>query len=160
VTPIRSWQLLVGKLFPFALIGLVQVFLITAITVWGFGVPLRGSFWLLLGLTMIFLLNTLGLGLLVSTVVRTQQQAMMTAAFVFMLPMVYLSGLIFPIENMPQTIQLLTYTIPLRYYANVIRGIFLRGSGLEVLWPEAVTLAAMGIGILALASMRFRKRID
>jgi ABC-2 type transport system permease protein len=160
VTPIRSWQLLVGKLFPFALIGIVQVFLVTGVAVFGFGVPLRGSFWLLLGLTMLFLLNTLGLGLLVSTVVRTQQQAMMTAAFVFMVPMVYLSGLIFPIENMPRTIQLLTYAIPLRYYANVIRGIFLRGSGLDVLWPEAVTLAAMGIAILTLASLRFRKRVD
>ena len=160
VTPIRSWQLLVGKLFPFALIGFVQVFLVTAVAVWGFAVPLRGSFLLLLGLTMLFVLNTLGLGLLVSTVVRTQQQAMMTAAFVFMLPMVYLSGLIFPIENMPRAIQLFTYLIPLRYYANIIRGIFLRGSGLGVLWPEAVTLAVTGVGILAVASLRFRKRID
>jgi len=160
VTPIRSWQLLVGKLFPFGLIGVVQVFLVTAIAVWGFRVPLRGSFWLLLGLTMLFLLNTLGLGLLVSTVVRTQQQAMMAAAFVLMVPMIYLSGLIFPIENMPRGIQLLTYAIPLRYYANVIRGIFLRGSGVDVLWPEAVILAATGVGILALASWRFRKRID
>jgi len=160
VTPISSWQLLVGKLFPFALIGLVQVFVVTAIAVWGFGVPLRGSFWLLLGLTMIFLLNTLGLGLLVSTVVRTQQQAMMTATFVFMVPMIYLSGLIFPIENMPHLIQLFTYTIPLRYYADIIRGIFLRGSGWSVLWPEAATLAVMGLSILTVASLRFRKRID
>jgi ABC-2 type transport system permease protein len=77
-----------------------------------------------------------------------------------MVPMIYLSGLIFPIENMPRAIQLLTYTIPLRYYANVIRGIFLRGSGIEVLWPEAVTLAAMGVAILVFASLRFRKRVD
>ena len=160
VTPIHSWQLLVGKLFPFGLIGVVQVFLVSGVAVFGFGVPLRGSFWLLLGLTMLFLLNTLGLGLLVSTVVRTQQQAMMTAAFVFMVPMLYLSGLIFPIENMPHAIQLVTYAIPLRYYANVIRGIFLRGSGLDVLWPEAVTMAATGVAILALASLRFRKRVD
>ncbi len=160
VTPIRSWQLLVGKLLPFGVIGIIQVFLVTAVTVWGFGVPLRGSFWLLLGLTMLFLLNTLGLGLLVSTVVRTQQQAMMTATFVFTVPMVYLSGLIFPIENMPPGIQLFTRVIPLRYYANVIRGIFLRGSGLDVLWPEALTLAAMGASILTVAALRFRKRID
>lgn len=160
VTPIRSWQLLVGKLFPFALIGVVQVFLVTGVTVFGFGVPLRGSFWLLLGLTMLFLLNTLGLGLLISTVVRTQQQAMMTAAFVFMVPMLYLSGLIFPIENMPHVIQLVTYAIPLRYYANVIRGIFLRGSGIDILWPEAAIMTAMGLTILAIASLRFRKRVD
>jgi drug efflux transport system permease protein len=160
VTPIRSWQLLVGKLFPFALIGVIQVFLVSGVAVFGFGVPMRGSFWLLLGLTLLFLLNTLGLGLLVSTVVRTQQQAMMTAAFVFMVPMLYLSGLIFPIENMPRAIQLITYTIPLRYYTNVIRGIFLRGSGMSVLWPDAVTMAAMGVGILTVASLRFRKRVD
>jgi ABC-2 type transport system permease protein len=160
VTPIRSWQLLVGKLLPFAVIGFIQVFLVTAIAVFGFGVPLRGSFWLLLGLTMLFLFNTLGLGLLVSTVVRNQQQAMMTAAFVFMVPMIYLSGLLFPIENMPRGIQLVTHVIPLRYYATVIRGIFLRGSGIEVLWPEASILAAMGVTTLGVAALRFRKRID
>jgi ABC-2 type transport system permease protein len=160
VTPIRSWQLIAGKLLPFAAIGLVQVFLVTGVAVFGFGVPLRGSFLLLLLLTQLFVLNTLGLGLLVSTVVRTQQQAMMTAAFTMMLPMVYLSGLIFPIENMPPAIQYVTYAIPLRYYADIIRGIFLRGSGLDVLWPQALTLAVMGLAILAVASLRFRKRLD
>jgi ABC-2 type transport system permease protein len=160
VTPIRSWQLIVGKLFPFAVIGLVQVFVITAATVFGFGVPIRGSFALLVILTQLFVLNALGLGLLVSTLVRTQQQAMMIAAFTLMLPMVYLSGLIFPIENMPRAIQYATYAIPLRYYATIIRGIFLRGSGLDVLWPQALTLALMGAAILALAALRFRKRLD
>ena len=99
--------------------------------VFWFGVPLRGSFLLLLGITQLFLLNTLGLGLLVSTLVRNQQQAMMAAAFLVMMPMIYLSGLIFPIENMPQVIQSVTYAIPLRYYSNVIRGIFLKGAGLD-----------------------------
>jgi ABC-2 type transport system permease protein len=160
VTPIRPWQLLVGKLFPFAVIGFIQVFLVTAATVWGFGVPLRGSFLLLLLLTQLFILNTLGLGLLVSTLVRTQQQAMMAAAFFVMVPMIYLSGLIFPIENMPLAVQYVTYLVPVRYYANVIRGIFLRGSGLDVLWPEAVTLLGMGLAILTLAALRFRKRLD
>lgn len=160
VTPIRPWQLLVGKLLPFAFIGMIQVFIVTAAAVFGFGVPLRGSFLLLLAMTMLFILNTLGLGLLVSTVVRTQQQAMMVATFAFMVPMVYLSGLIFPIENMPRAIQLATYAIPLRYYANVIRGIFLKGSGLDVLWPEAVILAGMGAAILAFAAERFKKRMD
>jgi drug efflux transport system permease protein len=160
VTPIRPWQLLVGKLAPFALIGIVQVFLITGVAVLGFGVPLRGSFALLLGLTLLFLLVTLGVGLLVSTVVKTQQQAMMAAAFLAMLPMVYLSGLIFPIENMPPLIQLVTYAVPLRYYAEIIRGVFLRGSGIGVLWPEALTLLLMGLGILTVAALRFRKRLD
>ena len=133
VTPIRAWQLIAGKLLPFALIGLLQVFLITGVAIWGFGVPLRGSFLLLLLLTQAFVLTTLGLGLLVSTLVRTQQQAMMTAGLGLMMPMVYLSGLIFPIENMPRAVQLVTYLIPLRYYATIIRGVFLRGSGLSVL---------------------------
>jgi ABC-2 type transport system permease protein len=136
------------------------VFLITAVVVLGFRVPLRGSFLLLLGLTLLFLLVTLGLGLLVSTLVQNQQQAMMAAAFMAMIPMVYLSGLIFPIENMPPLIQLVTYAIPLRYYAEIIRGVFLRGSGLAVLWPEAVTLLCLGVAIMTIASLRFRKRLD
>ncbi len=160
VTPIRPWQLLVGKLTPFAIIGLVQMCLATAVTVFGFRVPLRGSFLLLLGLTTLFILSTLGMGLLVSTAVQNQQQAMMGAAFGAMVPMLYLSGLIFPVENMPPAIQAVTYAIPLRYYAEIIRGVFLRGSGIDVLWPEALTLLLMGIAILTLASLRFRKRLD
>ena len=156
VTPVKPWQLLVGKLAPFAAIGTMQVFLVTGITTLWFGVPLRGSFLLLLGITQLFLLNTLGLGLLVSTLVRNQQQAMMAAAFLVMIPMIYLSGLIFPIENMPRVIQAVTYAIPLRYYSNVIRGIFLKGAGMETLWRECVVLALMGTGLLAIASLRFR----
>jgi ABC-2 type transport system permease protein len=160
VTPVRPWQLLVGKLAPFAAIGTLQVFLVAGVTTLWFGVPLRGSFLLLLGITQLFLLNTLGLGLLVSTLVRNQQQAMMAAAFLVMIPMIYLSGLIFPIENMPRAIQAVTFAIPLRYYSTVIRGIFLKGAGLETLWREAVVLAAMGTSLLAIASLRFRKRLD
>jgi ABC-2 type transport system permease protein len=160
VTPIRPWQLIIGKLAPFAAIGMIQVFLVTGVTVFGFGVPLAGSFLLLLALTSLFLLNTLGLGLLISTLVDTQQQAMMTATFLAMVPMIYLSGLIFPIENMPAAIQVVTYGIPLRYYATIIRGVFLKGSGLDALWPQATILGAMGIGILSLAVLRFRKRLD
>lgn len=160
VTPIRPWQLLVGKLLPFALIGLFQMTLATGVTVLGFGVPLRGSFALLLGLTSLFILSTLGLGLLVSTLVQNQQQAMMGAVFAAMVPMIYLSGLIFPIDNMPRAIQLVTYLIPLRYFAEIIRGVFLRGSGISVLWPEALVLLLMGASIMAVAALRFRKRLD
>ena len=104
-----------------------------------FGVPAaRARFLLLVFLTLLYLLNTLGLGLLVSTLVSTQQQAMMFSAFALMVPMIYLSGLIFPIENMPAVFQYVSYVIPVRYYGNVLRGIFLRGSGLNVLWPEAL----------------------
>jgi ABC-2 type transport system permease protein len=160
VTPVRSWQLIVGKLFPFAAIGLATTLLVTALSVLGFGVPLRGSLLLLMFLTALFLFSTLGLGLLASTLAKNQQQAMMASIFLLMMPMIYLSGLIFPIENMPRLIQLGTYGIPLRYYNTIIRGIFLKGVGLETLWPEAVVLLAYGLGILGLASARFRKRLD
>jgi len=160
VTPIRAWQLVAGKLLPFEMIGLVQVVLVTSVAVLGFGVPLRGSFVTLIVLTQVFLVTTLGLGLLISTLVRTQQQAMMTAGLGLMMPMVYLSGLIFPIENMPPAIQLVTYLIPLRYYATIVRGVFLKGSGLAGLWPQATALLVMGLGILGLATLRFRKRLD
>jgi ABC-2 type transport system permease protein len=160
VTPIRPWQLLVGKLAPFAIIGLIQLFLVTAVTVFGFGVPLRGSFLVLVALSSLFILASLGLGLLTSTIVQNQQQAMMGAALAVMMPMVLLSGLIFPIENMPPAIQVATYAVPLRYYAEIIRGVFLRGSGFEVLWPQAMALLGMSLAIFTVAALRFRKRLD
>ena len=160
VTPIRSWQLILGKLIPFGLIGLLDMVLVTLLVVFLFGVPLRGSFAVLLLLTVPFLMTTLGLGLLVSTLVRNQQQAMMGSVFFLMIPMIYLSGLIFPIENMPVPIQYATIGIPLRYYNNVIRGVFLKGSGLAVLWPDLAVLTAFGLASLALAALRFRKRLD
>jgi len=160
VTPLAPWQLILGKLAPFVAIGLIDLLLATGVARWLFGVPLRGSVTLLVLLTLLYLLNTLGLGLLVSTLVNTQQQAMMFSAFVIMVPMIYLSGLIFPIENMPHAIQIVTYAVPVRYYANIIRGIFLRGSGLAVLWPDALALLGIGIFLLTLASLRFRKSLD
>jgi ABC-2 type transport system permease protein len=159
-TPLRPWQLVVGKLLPFMIVGLLDTLLIAGLIRVVFDVPLRGSLLVLLGLTALFLLSTLGLGLLVSTAVRTQQQAMMLAIFAAMVPMIYLSGLLFPIENMPRPLQWVTYVIPVRYYANVIRGVFLKGSGLDVLWPEALALLGFGTAVLALASGRFRKNLD
>jgi ABC-2 type transport system permease protein len=160
VTPLRPWQLIVGKLVPFVIIGILDLLLIVALARAVFGVPLRGSLALLVLLTLLYLLNTLGLGLLVSTLVRTQQQAMMFSAFVLMVPMIYLSGLVFPIENMPPLIQRVTFLIPVRYYADVLRGVFLKGSGIGVLWPEALAMLASGLILLTLASLRFRKSLD
>jgi drug efflux transport system permease protein len=160
VTPIRAWQLIVGKLLPFAVIGVVNLYLVTSLVVFLFGVPLRGTLGSLVLLTLPYLITNLGLGLLVSTIVRNQQQAMMASMFFLMVPMIYLSGLIFPIDNMPQAIQYVTYAIPLRYYVNVIRGVFLKGSGFDVLWPEMITLTGFGLVALTLASMRFRKKLD
>lgn len=160
VTPLRRWQLIVGKLLPYGLIGVVDIFLVVGVAVFWFRVPLLGSFGLLFALTLVFLLSTLGLGLFVSTISDNQQQAMMTAVFFFLTPMIYLSGFVFPIENMPAVIQPITYLIPLRYYLVIVRGIFLKGVGLDVLWPQALALLAWGVAILGLATMRSTKRAD
>lgn len=159
VTPIARWELIGGKLLPYALIGMIDVVLVLIVALWWFEVPMRGSLALLLGMSAVYLLTTLGLGLFVSTVSSTQQQAMMTTTFFFMLPMVYLSGFIFPIENMPWWIQPVTYLIPLRYFLVILRDIFLKGVGLEVFWPQALALLAWGTGILALATLRSSKRV-
>jgi ABC-2 type transport system permease protein len=160
VTPLRSWQLILGKLTPFLVMGMLDMLLVTGLITGLFHVPLRGSLLLLSFLTLLFLLTTLGLGLLVSTLVRTQQQAMGLCIFVLMVPMIYLSGLIFPVENMPRGFQIASYAIPVRYYANVLRGIFLKGSGLDILWPEALALLGIGLTVLTLASLRFRKSLE
>jgi ABC-2 type transport system permease protein len=159
VTPIKPYQLILGKLFPFAVIGIVDVILVLLVTRWWFGVPLRGSVPLLFGLSGLFLLTTLGLGLFVSTISRTQQQAMMTAQFFFFMPFIYLSGFTFPIENMPEAIQYLTFGIPLRYYIVIIRGLFLKGVGVAELWMQGAALIAFGVAILTLAVWRFRSTL-
>ena len=159
VTPLRRWELIVGKLLPYGLIGFIDVLLVTAVAVFWFEVPLRGNFGLLLGMSLIYVFCTLSLGLLISTISETQQQAMMTATFFFLTPMIYLSGFIFPIENMPRLIQYLTYVVPLRYFLVIVRGIFLKGIGVRLLWPQAAALTAWGAVVLSLAVMRSRKRI-
>jgi ABC-2 type transport system permease protein len=158
VTPIARWELIVGKLLPYGLIGLIDVLLVVAVALLWFEVPLRGSFLLLMAMCLVYLLTTLGLGLFVSTISATQQQAMMTSSFFFLIPMVFLSGFVFPIENMPEWIQPATYLIPLRYFLVILRGIFLKGIGLETLWPQALALLGWGVGILTLAVLRSSKR--
>ncbi len=158
VTPLRRWELIVGKLLPYGVIAMVDVCLVVAVAVFWFEVPLRGSFLLLLAMCLLYVLCTLSLGLFISTVSDTQQQAMMTATFFFLMPMIYLSGFIFPIENMPAVIQPLTYLIPLRYFLVIVRGIFLKGIGVSLLWPQAAALAAWGAIVLSLAVARSRKR--
>ncbi|OFW00929.1 MAG: hypothetical protein A3I61_12125 [Acidobacteria bacterium RIFCSPLOWO2_02_FULL_68_18] len=159
VTPLSRWELIVGKLVPYAMIGMFDVLLVVAVAVGWFEVPLRGSFGLLLLMCLVYLLTALGLGLFVSTISRTQQQAMMTTSFFFLLPMIFLSGFIFPIENMPDVIQRVTYLIPLRYFLVILRGIFLKGVGLEVFWPDALALLGWGVAILTLATLRSTKRL-
>ena len=159
VTPLTRAELIVGKLLPYGMVGLIDVVLVLSVAIFWFHVPMRGSYLLLFGLTLVYLLTTLGLGLFVSTISRTQQQAMMTSTFFFMTPMMYLSGFVFPIENMPAWIQPLTFLIPLRYFVVILRGIFLQGVGLETLWPQALALFAWGLVILTLAVLRSSKRL-
>ncbi len=159
VTPLSRTELIVGKLLPYALIGMIEVLLVLSVAVLWFEVPMRGSVPLLLAMCAVYLLTTLGLGLFISTISATQQQAMMTTTFFFLMPMVYLSGFVFPIENMPVVIQWITYVIPLRYFLVIVRSIFLKGVGLETFWPEALALTAWGVSILLLAIVRSSKRL-
>jgi len=159
VTPLARWELIVGKLLPYALIGMFDVVLVTLVSVYWFEVPFLGSFPLLFACSLMYLLSTLGLGLFVSTISQTQQQASMTATFFFLTPMIYLSGFTFPIENMPQWIQYATYAIPLRYFLVIVRGIFLKGVGVDVLWPQMAALLACGLVLITLATLRSSKRL-
>jgi ABC-2 type transport system permease protein len=158
VTPITARELIVGKTLPYILVGFVNMLLVLALSVFWFRVPVAGSVAVLFVLSLPFILTSLGIGLLISTVSVTQQQAMM-ATFFMMMPSIILSGFIFPIANMPAGIRWVTYAIPLRYYLEIVRGIFLKGNGIAVLWPQVVTLLLFGAGILNLAVLRFRKRL-
>jgi ABC-2 type transport system permease protein len=158
VTPLTRTELVIGKLLPYGFVGLIDVVLVLSVAILWFHVPMRGSYVLLFALTLVYLLSTLGLGLFVSTISQTQQQAMMTTTFFFLLPMMLLSGFVFPIENMPAVVQPVTYLIPLRYFLVILRSIFLKGVGLEILWPQALALAGWGVGILILAIARSSKR--
>ena len=159
VTPLARWELIAGKLLPYAALGMLNVLLVVPVAVFWFEVPFRGSVGLLMLMSLVYLMTTLGIGLFVSTISNTQQQAMITSSFFFLLPMVFLSGFIFPIENMPAAVQTVTYLVPVRYFLVILRGIFLKGIGLEVLWPQALALFAWGVGILTLATLRSSKRL-
>jgi ABC-2 type transport system permease protein len=159
VTPIKPYELILGKLLPFLLIGFIDIVLVLVVATFWFRVPVKGSPVLLFGLTLVYMLTTLGIGLLISTISRNQQQAMLISMF-FMTPTMILSGFIFPIENMPKIIQLFTYLVPLRYYLVIIRGLFLKGVGLASLWPETVSLLVLGLVILGLSILRFRKKLE
>jgi ABC-2 type transport system permease protein len=159
VTPIRPIELMLGKTIPFAIIGFVLMNLVTLIAMTVFQVPMRGSYVLLAAASCLFLLSTLGSGLFVSTISDTQQQAMMVAFLYFLLAFM-LSGFAFPLRNMPEVVQWMTYLNPLRYFMDIVRGVFLKGSGLNVLWRQMVLLGAFGVAILFLGAQRFHKRLD
>lgn len=156
VTPIRPVEFILGKTVPFALIGLFDAILVMVIGIFWFDIPVRGPLPVFFLGICLYLLTSLGVGLLISTVSNTQQQAMMGTFFFFM-PVILLSGFMFPIANMPPVVQWLTTLNPMRYFLVIIRGVFLKGVGLDVLWPEMVALAVLGLAILWMASRRFHK---
>jgi len=160
VTPIKPIQLILGKLIPFAILGFAAVTIVLIAMNLIFGISPRGSVPFLFATTLLYILSTLGLGLLVSTVSKTQQQAMMLAIFVVMLPMTFLSGFAFPLENMPQFIQGITYIIPLRYFMTIMRGIILKGVGFTELWFDVTMLFVIGVAVFTLSILRFNKRLD
>ncbi|MBI4618759.1 MAG: ABC transporter permease [Desulfobacterales bacterium] len=159
VTPVKPIELIVGKTIPYIIISLGQMVVVLPFAILWFSIPIAGSLILLFAAACIFLLSTLGIGLFISTISSTQQQAMMTTFF-FILPFFMLSGFVFPIANMPVVVQWLTYVNPLRYFLVIIRGVFLKGVGMGVLWPEFAALTILGLVVFAGAVGRFRKRLD
>jgi drug efflux transport system permease protein len=159
VTPVRPIEVMLGKTLPFAMVGIVDVALVTCVALLVFHIPFRGNPLLLLACAVLYLMTTLGAGLLLSTVSHTQQQAMM-GNFFFTTPAFMLSGFAFPIRNMPVAVQYLTYLNPLRYFIEIVRGIFLKGTGISVLWPQMLCLAAFGAGMIVISTTRFHKKLD
>lgn len=160
VTPLKAYQIIIGKLVPFSILGFVSITIVMTVMRFWFGIEVKGSVPLLYFSALLFMLSTLGLGLFVSTISKTQQQATMTSFFGVMMPMIYLSGFSFPIENMPSWVQYITYLIPLRYFITIVRGIILKGVGFDELYDQFLALFIFGIVILALSSLRFNKKLE
>jgi ABC-2 type transport system permease protein len=159
VTPIRPWELVVGKILPYVILAFVDTFEVLAIAHWWFAVPIRGSLTLLVLLSGLLLLSGLGIGLFASTIANTQQEAMLTV-WLTLLPSIFLSGFFFPLEAMPPVLQWVSAIVPLRYYLIIIRAVLLKGVGAAAIWPDIVALVIFGVGIMGAASLRFRKRLD
>ena len=159
VTPIRPWELVVGKILPYVILAFFNMLEVLAIGHWWFGVPVRGSLFLILSLSGLFLLTSLGIGLLASTVANTQQEAMLVV-WMTLLPALFLSGFFFPLEAMPKILQWVSYFFPLRYYLVIIRSLLLKDVGVSSFKVEIVALMVFGLALMTLASLRFRKRLD
>ena len=159
VTPIRPWELIVGKLTPYVVLGFFNTIEVLAVGHWWFGVPIRGNLALIILLSGVFLVTGLGIGLLASTIANTQQEAMLTV-WMTLLPSIFLSGFFFPLEAMPKILQWLSYLMPLRYYLVIIRALLLKGVGLDKIQFDVIAMTLFAIGIMTLAALRFRKRLD
>ena len=159
VTPIRSWELVVGKVLPYSILALIDMIEILVIGHWWFKVPIKGDLGLVFALSGLFLISSLGIGIFASTVANTQQEAFITV-MVTMLPSIFLSGFFFPIEAMPKFLQYVSAIVPLRYYLVIIRALLLKGVGLSALQDEVLALTIFAVVIMTIAAMRFRKRLD
>jgi ABC-2 type transport system permease protein len=159
VTPMNKLEFILGKTIPYALIGYILMTFMFALAIPIFGIHIKGSWILLYALTGIYLVANLGLALFISTTAATQQQALLTTFF-FMLPSILLSGFIFPIKNMPEPVQYATFLIPLRFYLEILRGIVMKGVGINAIWKSVVWLAALAVGYMTLAVVRFRKTVS
>ncbi len=159
VTPIRSWELVVGKILPYSILALIDMVEVLVIGHWWFKVPIKGDLGLIFALSGLFLISSLGIGLFASTVANTQQEAFITV-MVTMLPSLFLSGFFFPLEAMPQFLQYVSAIVPLRYYLIIIRALLLKGVGLPALQNEVIALAIFAVVIMGVAALRFRKRLD
>jgi ABC-2 type transport system permease protein len=159
VTPIRPWELVVGKVLPYVILAFIDTLEVLAIGHWWFGVPVRGNFGLIVGCSGLMLLSGLGIGLFASTIANTQQEAMLTV-WMTLLPSIFLSGFFFPLEAMPKVLQWISYIVPLRYYLIIIRALLIKGVGAGPIWSEILALSLFGIAIMGAASVRFRKRLD
>jgi len=159
VTPIRSWELVLGKVLPYTILALFDTLEVLFVGHWWFGVPIRGSLLLVMGVSAIFLLSGLGIGLFASTIANTQQEAMLTV-WMTLLPSIFLSGFFFPLDAMPKALQWFSYAMPLRYYLSIIRVLLLKGVGLESVLPDFLALTFFGLFIMTAAALRFRKRLD
>lgn len=159
VTPIRPWELIVGKLMPYVILGFFNTIEVLAVGHWWFDMPIRGDLGLIIGLSLIFLVTGLGIGLFASTIANTQQEAMLTV-WMTLLPSIFLSGFFFPLEAMPKVLQWLSYLMPLRYYLVIIRSLLLKGVGLDMIQTNVLAMTLFAVGIMTAAALRFRKRLD
>ena len=159
VSPIRPLEMMVGKIVPYVIIAFIDLVIIVCAGYLIFHVPIKGSLLQLTALSLLYLTSSLGIGVFVSTIADTMQSAMLAAIFISLLPSILLSGFIFPIENMPKAIQLITYLFPGRYFVTAIRGVYLKGVGLSVLWPEALMLLCFSTAIVWLSASRFQEKL-
>ena len=159
VTPIRPWELIVGKLMPYVILGFFNTLEVLGVGHWWFGMPIRGDLGLIIGLSLIFLVTGLGIGLFASTIANTQQEAMLTV-WMTLLPSIFLSGFFFPLEAMPKVLQWLSYLMPLRYYLVIIRSLLLKGVSLDMIQSNVFAMTLFAVGIMTAAALRFRKRLD